>query len=395
VLYCKTRPHYGWPIASEYAILGGEGSTAMKIFTIFGLALTFLSLSTQPADADECANLIELKQYNLALAACKKATEQENKEAQFRLGKLYLFGVLGERKPVIAADLLSKSSNHGMTKAAYLLGSMCLISKNDSYVFCKKISNLEKSLIQEGPKGMNLLGMMYQQGRGISKSDSKATEWYKKAAAQGDANAQMNLGYMYQYGQGVERNQTEAFKWTLEAAKQGLAQAKFNIGLMSQQGQSIKINASESANWLKRAAESGVGEAALTVGLLYGKGQGVPQDINKSSLWCFIASGLGPERVRKYAQRCLEQSAKWLTQAQVQDAYQQAMKKSVAILIKSRVGKIQTLLYSFGYTSGPADGMAGPQTFNAIKAFQGDAGIKQDGKPSENLLNKLRDIVQG
>ena len=38
---------------------------------------------------------------------------------------------------------------------------------------------------------------MYGKGKGVSKDDSKAAGWYRKAAAQGGASAQHNLGVMY------------------------------------------------------------------------------------------------------------------------------------------------------------------------------------------------------
>ncbi|HCZ15682.1 MAG: Sel1 repeat protein [Candidatus Accumulibacter phosphatis] len=34
---------------------------------------------------------------------------------------------------------------------------------------------------------------MYQNGKGVAKSDAEAAAWYRKAAEQGDANAIRNL----------------------------------------------------------------------------------------------------------------------------------------------------------------------------------------------------------
>lgn len=35
---------------------------------------------------------------------------------------------------------------------------------------------------------------MYRDGRGVLQSDTEAVKWYRKAAEQGDADAQNNLG---------------------------------------------------------------------------------------------------------------------------------------------------------------------------------------------------------
>jgi uncharacterized protein len=48
--------------------------------------------------------------------------------------------------------------------------------------------------------------VMYRIGDGVPKNATKAAEWFKKAAAQGDADAQFNLGVMYNTGEGVSRD---------------------------------------------------------------------------------------------------------------------------------------------------------------------------------------------
>ncbi|MEG1553077.1 MAG: sel1 repeat family protein, partial [Kiritimatiellia bacterium] len=54
----------------------------------------------------------------------------------------------------------------------------------------------------------------------------EAVKWYRKAAAQGYANAQTNLGICYAKGEGVARDEAEAVKWWRKAAEQGVAEAK-------------------------------------------------------------------------------------------------------------------------------------------------------------------------
>lgn len=57
---------------------------------------------------------------------------------------------------------------------------------------------------------------------------------------------------------------------------------------------------------------------------------------------------------------------------------------------KSQVEEIQSLLNSYGYNAGPADGIAEPKTVRAVCAFQRDAGLPVDGEISEALLKELR-----
>jgi len=51
---------------------------------------------------------------------------------------------------------------------------------------------------------------MYQFGEGVPKDFSEAARWYRKAADQGDAKAQVDLGYLYNHGSGVPEDLGEA-----------------------------------------------------------------------------------------------------------------------------------------------------------------------------------------
>ena len=46
---------------------------------------------------------------------------------------------------------------------------------------------------------------MYENGRGMPQDFAGAAAWYRKAAEQGYAKAQDHLGVMYQYGRGISR----------------------------------------------------------------------------------------------------------------------------------------------------------------------------------------------
>ena len=58
-----------------------------------------------------------------------------------------------------------------------------------------------------------------RKGKDISYKD--AIEWYRKAAEQGDVDAQNKLGHCYYNGNGVSQSYVEAAKWYRKAAEQG------------------------------------------------------------------------------------------------------------------------------------------------------------------------------
>ncbi len=56
----------------------------------------------------------------------------------------------------------------------------------------------------------------------------------------------------------------------------------------------------------------------------------------------------------------------------------------------STVREIQSTLKSLGYYSGAVDGIAGPKTAGAIRAYQQKNGLLVDGRPSAQLLSHMR-----
>ena len=66
------------------------------------------------------------------------------------------------------------------------------------------------------------LGHMYSKGRGVKQDDFEAVNWYRKAAEQGDADAQAILGFLYLLGErGVQVNKSLAKEWFGKACDNG------------------------------------------------------------------------------------------------------------------------------------------------------------------------------
>ena len=64
------------------------------------------------------------------------------------------------------------------------------------------------------------------------KDESEAVSWYRKAAEQGNANAQYSLGLCYYLGTGVVKNEVEGYKWILLSIAQGYENARKNLSVL-------------------------------------------------------------------------------------------------------------------------------------------------------------------
>jgi hypothetical protein len=94
-------------------------------------------------------------------------------------------------------------------------------------------------------------------GDGVEKDPVEAVKWYRKAAEQGHADAQVNLGECFMNGQGVAKDPVDAVKWYRKAAEQGLAIAQLSLGVCFNYGQGVAKNLTEAVEWYRKAAEQG------------------------------------------------------------------------------------------------------------------------------------------
>ena len=73
------------------------------------------------------------------------------------------------------------------------------------------------------------LGVMYENGQGVTQDLQQAVNWYRKAAELGDVDAELYLGFMYEKGKGVTQDYKQAFKWFSKAADQENERAKLYL----------------------------------------------------------------------------------------------------------------------------------------------------------------------
>jgi clan AA aspartic protease (TIGR02281 family) len=84
------------------------------------------------------------------------------------------------------------------------------------------------------------------------KDYAEAMRWFRKAAEQGDAQAQNEMGSMYMEGHGVPQDHAQAMRWFRKAAKQGLAEARDNIGYLYYHGLGVPQDCVVAAKWTGR-----------------------------------------------------------------------------------------------------------------------------------------------
>ncbi len=110
----------------------------------------------------------------------------------------------------------------------------------------------------------------------------------KPLAGKGDANAQALLGLMYNQGRGVPLNVGQAMKWYKASAEQGNAAAQCRLGSIY-----LKTDTTEGLKLLKLSAAQGFTDAYLMLGLAYMNLKEAPRDPVQADMWLRLAAARG------------------------------------------------------------------------------------------------------
>lgn len=309
------------------------------------------------------------------------------------------------------------------------------------------IKQVEAKAFEGVPEAQHDLAAIYTAGHGgVEVNYSKAAAWFQEAAVNGVANARYNLGVLYHQGLGVERDVNKAINWYRAAADKDHPEAEYNLGIAYIEGIGTQYDPHAAAKYFQKAAQGGVMEAAYNLGLIHENGLLGDPDMNEALYWYKMASNNNPEARIAYDQIVKALSLKPADISRVVKEYgavygldgdgkpvgEKAVVASVPAppaprdvtsaapltaadqtasaaplsledipplspeesrTLLNAVSKDQTLvsqvqeqLVRLGLYPGPADGMGGPQTEDAIRAYQARNKLDVTGKASEDLL---------
>ena len=164
-------------------------------------------------------------------------------------------------------------------------------TKMGNYHFEKKeytqaLEWYRKAEAQGNAEAMVQLAECYENGYGVTKDEKKGVEYEKKAAALGNAKAQYWLGNTYNNGYGGEQQDyAKAVEWYRKAAEQGNADAQNCLGVLYYLGEGVSKDYAKAVEWYRKAAEQGNAWGQYNLGECYYSGEGVTKDYAKAVEW--------------------------------------------------------------------------------------------------------------
>jgi localization factor PodJL len=187
----------------------------------------------------------------------------------------------------------------------------------------------------------------------------------------------------------------------VRAAENGNVRAMHEAGGLYVNAEATPENQEAAAHWFEQAALHGVRDSQFNLALLYQEGFGVPQSAADAYAWFLIAGRAGDSEAERRAadarrelsaeqRRAAEAAARGFEPRPVDPEAQgryppQPWETPDAELI----ARAQSLLNRLGYETGPADGDFGPQTREAIVAYQSDEGLERTGSVDAGLVARL------
>jgi len=177
------------------------------------------------------------------------------------------------------------------------LGEMYLKHSNDRQSKIEAVKWFRLAAEQGFAPAQVNLGAMYFSGRGVAGSHKEAVKWFRLAAWQKFAPGENRLGEMYLLGFGIEQSWEEAVKWFRLAAEQGNAEGQVNLAVMYDSGSGVQESLSEAIKWYRLAAEQGNGRAIMKFVDMHLDGRGVAHGVAQSDeeavKWLRLAADQG------------------------------------------------------------------------------------------------------
>ncbi|MDQ3561104.1 MAG: SEL1-like repeat protein, partial [Pseudomonadota bacterium] len=220
------------------------------------------------------------------------------------------------------------------------------------------------------------LGSIYEKGLGVAKDLPAAMDWYGRAADAGNVKAMHNLAVLYAEGAGGEPDLERAARLFRQAGEHGVRDSQFNLAILHARGLGVPQDMVEAYKWFAVAAGSGDAEALKRRDII---AAALPQaDLAKAQA---AAAAYQPSPLSSEANDVTMPEAGWGESATNVETPSEG----------DQVALVQQLLADKGFDPGPADGVLGQKTVEAITLFQDEAGLPANGTIDTALIAALQE----
>lgn len=198
--------------------------------------------------------------------------------------------VQNENQIKISIEFYKKLAEQNDPLSSCLLGVFYENGKGVEKDYQKAKEYYEIGAKQEFPQSLFYLANLYINGNGVKQDYDKAREYYEIAAKQNDPFAFNSLGDFYFLGNGVKQDYNKAKEYYELAAEQNNASAFINLGYLYHHGYGVKKDYIQAKKYYELAIEKNDKDAYKYLGELYLCGNGVKKSIEKAKKYYEISA---------------------------------------------------------------------------------------------------------
>ena len=237
------------------------------------------------------------------------------------------------------------------------------------------------------------LAIAYTGGKGTQQDLAMGATWMNHAADLGEPRAEYLVGTSLYAGVGTDRDIDRGLMFLEHAADRGHSRAQFVLGQAYVDGRNVTRDPAWAARWYGKAARAGHVRAQFAYGVMFASGLGLPTSNRQAYKWLTLAARNGHPQAIKLR----ETLASSMTEQEIGQATLLAerfsTRTSAAYFDAPTIMYVQHALSRLGYDAGPVDGIVGPRTRSAVRAFQSSEDLVVDGRISHQLVKALRSFT--
>lgn len=258
-----------------------------------------------------------------------------HKYAQYSLAGLYRCGQGVEQNDMQAFDLYRSSSDQGNPYASLELAKMYqdgLGTKQDSQQAGRRFQDAYSGFVILEEKNHDdrlqyRIGQMLHTGMGTEPDDERAAGYWKKSAKLGNINVQYALGKLWLETESGDSSL--AVEWLTRAANADHSSAQYALGKLYRDGVYFEKDMGQAMKWFRSSAELGNAYAAYQMGQLLLLEEGGSKDVETAMKWLKMSAEKG-NSIAQYRLGMLylkgeeipvqvDEAVKWLQQAADQE----------------------------------------------------------------------------
>lgn len=268
--------------AEAQAMLGFLHLRGEGVDKDLGRAAELFELAAENGNVDAQNNLGNMlyfgqgtaKDLVKAAALYEKAAKQDDVNASAMIGYMLLHGEGVPKDRERALKLLVYAAEKGHLIAQFHLGCLYLTGdENVNQSIDKALTLLKVAADKKMPDALEKLGTLYEEGILVTRDLNLALNYYDQLIALGDDLALIAQARIYQKGLRAEKSETKAIEFYEKAASRGIIGADVELGLIHYNSEGSSRDLDKTTMLLKKAVDARSSHAMLLLGLLHLKGE--------------------------------------------------------------------------------------------------------------------------